>query len=847
MQNSLIIKEFEKFVNNKFNVYNSLFLNLPYPNVSNIGMLIPLLSHVCKTGLESGKDPIEIIELFFNTHTDLKTEEEKIDFMFRVIQYVERQVVLYDSVEDAAYTDLLNLENNLNLKDYIHLSESKNNKQKLIDKLSNFSTRIVFTAHPTQFYSHSVLEIIGNLRKLITKNSINEIDITLQQLGLTSLINSKKPTPLDEAKNVIYFLSTIYYDAVIELYSSIKKNLPDNFDNPNIIQFGFWPGGDRDGNPFVTAETTMDVADNLRMSLMNCYYNDLKKLEPKLTFKKVEENLDQLINKVYSNVFEKSNTIKYDELLTSLIEIKDLVIKEYNGLYLEEIENLIDKVKIFRTHFASLDIRQNHKVHKQTIEEILKKENLIKDTLDELHKDELIEILLNKNISVSTDQFENELVKDTIKTISRIHFIQEKNGEIGCNRYVISNSEDIYSVLFVFALLKWCYWHNENIPIDIIPLFESIEGMANSEKIMNELFTLTQYRKHIFQRNNYQTIMLGFSDGTKDGGYLQANWSIFKTKENLTSVCKNYNIEPIFFDGRGGPPARGGGKTHRFYASQSDRIANNAIQITIQGQTISSKYGTKDHFIHNSEMLITAGLSHYLFEKDNAISESSRNLIERIADVSFEKYTSLKNHMMFVPYLENKSTLKFYGDTKIGSRPTKRGNNKNLELKDLRAIPFVGSWSQLKQNVPGYFGLGTAIKTLVDDGKFEELKNLFNTVPFFKTLILNSMMSLKKCNFDLTRYIAKDIDYKDFWEILLNEFELTKEMTLLISQHKFLMEEEPISRSSVEIRENIVLPLLVIQQAALQKIESGSEYKSDYEKMVRRSLYGNINASRNSA
>lgn len=223
MQNSLIIKEFEKFVNNKFNVYNSLFLNLPYPNVSNIGMLIPLLSHVCKTGLESSKDPIEIIELFFNTHTDLKTEEEKIDFMFRVIQYVERQVVLYDSVEDAAYTDLLNLENNLNLKDYIHLSESKNNKQKLIDKLSNFSTRIVFTAHPTQFYSHSVLEIIGNLRKLITKNSINEIDITLQQLGLTSLINSKKPTPLDEAKNVIYFLSTIYYDAVIELYSSIKK------------------------------------------------------------------------------------------------------------------------------------------------------------------------------------------------------------------------------------------------------------------------------------------------------------------------------------------------------------------------------------------------------------------------------------------------------------------------------------------------------------------------------------------------------------------------------------------------------------------------------------------------
>ncbi len=848
MKNTIIEKVFDKEVKNKFNVYNSLFLNLPYPKVSNIGMLIPLLYEVCKSGLETGKEPIEILNSFFSSHTQLKTEEEKIDFMFRVIQYVERQVVLYDSVEDSAFSQLIRQENNLSLSDYIHLINSKSNKNELLQKLSTFSTRIVFTAHPTQFYSPSVLDIISRLRIFIAKNDINEIDILLQQLGLTSLINSKKPTPFDEAKNIIYFLRDVYYDAVIELYSEIKKNLQDiSFDNSNIIQFGFWPGGDRDGNPFVTADITNKVADELRMTLMKCYYSDLKKLEQKLSFRGVEEEIKILRDRIYLLMFDSTKSIRYSEILTSLDKIRKSLVNDYNSLYLEELESLIDKVKIFKTHFASLDIRQNHSIHKQVILEIFKQARLIRNSLEELSKDELIDILINKEIKIRIDEIENELVKDTIKNIAQLKFIQNKNGEEGCNRYIISNSEDIYSVLFVFALLRWFGWKTETIPMHIIPLFESIEGMANSGAIMDELFKIPEYREHISQHDNFQTIMLGFSDGTKDGGYLQANWSIFKTKENLTSVCKQNNIKAIFFDGRGGPPARGGGKTHRFYASQSDRIANNAIQITIQGQTITSKFGTKEHFKHNSEQLLTAGLSHSLFEKENSISDASRTIIDELANISYHKYTDLKNHNMFIPYLENRSTLKYYGDTNIGSRPTKRGDSKKLELKDLRAIPFVGSWSQLKQNVPGYFGLGTALKKLVDDGKLSELQKLFKEVQFFRALILNSMMSLNKCNFNLTGYIAKDDDFKELWEILFNEYELSKKMVLLISQYNILMEEEPISRSSIEIREKIVLPLLVIQQSALQKIEEESKYKNSYEKIVKRSLYGNINASRNSA
>jgi phosphoenolpyruvate carboxylase len=842
------LNAFENEVKKKFDVYNSLFLNLPFRTVSNVGMLIPLLQHVCRQGLDSGRDPLGILDSFFSDHTDITTEEEKIQFMFHVIRYVERQVVLYDSVEDAAFEQLVQLDDHLSLKDSVTLLAGNQKTCSLSDDLSCFSARLVFTAHPTQFYSPSVLDIIGNLKSMITRNEINQIDLKLQQLGMTSLINARKPTPFDEARNIIYFLRQVYYDAVGELYATVKKIVRNScFDCPAIIQLGFWPGGDRDGNPFVTAAITNDVADELRMNLMKCYYHDVKQLARKLTFKKVEDVLENLRARLYVAMFDPTKTMRYEEIMDPLADIRTALLENYNSLYLDELDTLIDKVKIFRTHFATLDIRQNHGVHRQTIEAILKQEKLIANRLDELGKTELLTILLNRDIVVQPDQFDDAIIKDTIATIAQMAHIQRKNGTEGCNRYVISHAEDIFSVLFVFSLLRWCGWKKGELPVDIIPLFESMEGMKNAGSIMQELFDIPQYRAHIVQRRDRQVIMLGFSDGTKDGGYLKANWSIYTTKETLSAVCDEHGIQAIFFDGRGGPPARGGGKTHRFYASHGKNIANHAIQLTIQGQTITSMYGTKAHFKHNCEQLLAAGLSTRLFETENEISAQDRQLIEKLAQLSFEKYTALKSHEMFIPYLENKSTLKYYGKTNIGSRPDKRGDKEQLDLEDLRAIPFVGSWSQLKQNVPGYYGVGTALQALVAEGKTDQLKQLFHGVPFFKALILNSMMALSKCYFELTAYIAEDDAYHDFWNMLLDEYRLSKEMVLMISGYRALMEEEPVSKKSIEIRERIVLPLLAIQQYALQKIERKSKHQPFYEKIVERSLYGNINASRNSA
>ena len=848
MQQTKRLEEFKKSVTNKFNIYNSLFLSLPYKNVENVGNLVPLLLDQCEKGLKEGKDPQEILEVFFSNFVNIQDERERLDFMFRMIQYVERQVVLYDSVEDSAFPKLQKYSSSLTIKDYFELVNRTKNWDKVSKKLSTFSARIVLTAHPTQFYTPAILDIIAELRSLIDQDRIYDIDVTLQQLGLTSLINAKKPTPLDEAKNIIYILRHTYYDAVGELYQYVKSNIRDDkFENYNLMKLGFWPGGDRDGNPYVTADITKQVADELRLTLMKCYYNELKGLRKKLTFKGMQEDLNDLSSKLYNAMFNVDAAISYSEIIGYLENIREKLRSDYHDLYLDELNQLMDKVHIFKTHFATLDIRQDHSKHLLVVESVLKKEGIIKESINEIKEQELVKLLLEKNFQLNPKDFEDDIVKDTIVNIKNLKSIQEKNGEDGCNRYIISNSEDIFSVLFVFGLFKWCGWDEKEITFDIVPLFETMKGMDASEEVMQTLFDIPQYRQHLERRRDIHTIMLGFSDGTKDGGYLKANWSILKTKETLSKVCKKNGVAAIFFDGRGGPPARGGGKTHRFYAAQTKDVANHEIQLTIQGQTITSTYGTKEQFIHNSEQLLTAGLSNNLFGKELTISAAQRKLIEELSELSFEKYDALKQHEKFMPYLEHRSTLKYYTKANIGSRPGKRGNKKQLTLSDLRAISFVGSWSQLKQNVPGYFGLGTAISALKEQGRLSEVKKLYKEVPFFRALMHNSMMSLAKSNFNLTGYMKEDPEFGDFWNILHDEFQLSKKMLLQISGDKMLMEDEAVSRESVKIREKIVLPLLVIQQNALYHITQNSEYKELYEKIVTRSLYGNINASRNSA
>jgi phosphoenolpyruvate carboxylase len=371
---------------------------------------------------------------------------------------------------------------------------------------------------------------------------------------------------------------------------------------------------------------------------------------------------------------------------------------------------------------------------------------------------------------------------------------------------------------------------------------------------MKSLYENRDYREHLLLRGDTQTIMLGFSDGTKDGGYLMANWAIYKAKEELTAISKLYGVDVVFFDGRGGPPARGGGKTHKFYASMGKNIANKQIQLTIQGQTVSSNFGTIDTAQYNIEQLIHAGISNDLFSsKEVTLQADEEELLQSLAVESYKAYSKLKDHPYFLQYLNEVSPLRFYNETNIASRPTKRKSSGRLELKDLRAIPYVGSWSQLKQNVTGYYGVGTALQWIDKQGKWAAVKRLYVDSPFFKTLLDNCEMAMKKCFFPLTEHFSAHPVYGEIWSLIYHEFELTQKYIFKLSGKNELMADYPVEQLSIQMRERIVLPLSTIQQYALTKFQAleksgtGSPLKEVYERLIMRSSFGIINAARNSA
>jgi phosphoenolpyruvate carboxylase len=854
-------ERFNDKVLSRYQVYNSIFSTLPYESIANTGVMLPLFEKICIEGYENNNNPSEIVESFFESYLKDSNEKEKITLLFRFIQYIERQVVLFDAVEDASFSHINNLDGIGTLRSLKEEVESKNKKPELKKYLSKFKVRPVLTAHPTQFYPGSVLGIITDLTKAVKKNDLALIKILLSQLGKTPFFKNKKPSPYDEAVSLTWYLENVFYNSISNIYKYIKSNIFDGEDFENdIINLGFWPGGDRDGNPFVTTEITLNTANKLRSDVIKNYYRDIRKLRRRLTFKNVENIVSDIENRLYKSIFndQKTPKISLEELKKKLYQIKEILISEHKSLFIDELDDLINKVNIFGYHFASLDIRQDSRIHSKVFESVFKISQsylgkIFPDNYLDLSEEEKMKVLSNIKGDVPLDLFKDEQAVSTLGSIRAMKTIQNINGEKGSNRYIISNNQNALNILEVFSMFRLSGW--EFPSVDIIPLFETVSDLTVAAKVMESVYSNEVYRNHLSSRANKQTIMLGFSDGTKDGGYLMANWSILKAKEALTSVSRKFGIKVLFFDGRGGPPARGGGNTHQFYASLGSFVESDEIQLTVQGQTISSNFGTTQSCQYNLEQLLSSGIQNRILSNSGETSNKEDKLIlENLAVISYKAYTDFKNHPKFLPYLEHMSTIKYYAKTNIGSRPSKRGKaNAEFDFSALRAIPFVGSWSQLKQNVPGFFGVGTALKFYSDKNKFYELKKLYNRSPFFRTLISNSMMSLTKSFFKLTSYMKEDPEFGEFWTIIYEEYKLSKKMILRLSGFKELMENEPANKASIQTREKIVLPLITIQQYALRKIkdiERRKVPKKDldvYEKMVTRSLFGNINASRNSA
>ncbi len=848
--------QYRNSVLNKYQIYNSLFLNLPFDAVYKTGVLLPLLTHACEQGYQNKQSPLEIISQFFSKQESLDTTEKQISALFKFIQYIERQIVLFDSVEEAAYE----LNHDLNGKGSIPYlatqAEYLNQTDTLREALQQYRIRVVLTAHPTQFYPGPVLGIMTDLSAAIKDSDLPVIEQLLQQLGKTPLFSNSKPTPFDEAVSLIWYLENVFYNTVKHTLQRIQskvfadQTLPDN----TFIELGFWPGGDRDGNPFVDSATTLKVADRLHRSILKCYYRDVRALKKRLTFDGVDELVNQLEQQLYQAAYmtHEKNQLSQQGLIDALNQIYHQVKNHHHSLYLDLVQDLINQAKCFGLYFATLDVRQDSRIHHQVMAEIARETAVLDPEYADLDPSQQLAALNNIKGSVDPSVLSTAVGQDTLNSILAMQKIQQSNGEAGANRYIISNCQSALNVMEVLAFFELAGWSEGPITVDIVPLFETIDDLVAAPAIMSALYQNPKYQQHVSQRKQQQTIMLGFSDGTKDGGYLAANWSILQAKENLTAVSRDHGIEVIFFDGRGGPPARGGGETHKFYASQSPDIANHATQLTVQGQTISSNFGNTQSAQYNLEQLLSAGLSSAIFPQRQGWDVNSKNLLQQLSELSLKKYSAFKQNPQFIPYLEKISTLKYYGMTNIGSRPSKRSADKGLVFEDLRAIPFVGAWSQLKQNVLGYYGVGTACETLSQAGKQGDLQVLYQQSGYFKALIDNSMMSICKSFMPLTAYLQQDPEFGGFWDNINNEFNSANQHLKSIAQVDALLLDQPLRKESIRVRESIVLPLLTIQQYCLQKIgQLEREEQPDkaliatYEKLVTRSLYGNINASRN--
>ncbi|MFP4432324.1 MAG: phosphoenolpyruvate carboxylase [Spirochaetota bacterium] len=843
----------------KYQLYNALFLSLPFERVRNAGILLPLFADFVTEGLEAGRSPAELVEEFFAEGSHLPEGATKTDLLFRFLQLAERQVVLFDALEDAAFPSIQDVDGAGSLKDTINQVIRGNKTEEYRRMLRDYRVRVVLTAHPTQFYPDDVLGIISDLAGALEADHLQSIYELLLQMGKTRFKNKAKPTPLDEARSLLWFIEHVFYETVPRIqHKALAPFLEDpreRVHHPPIVELGFWPGGDRDGNPFVTADLTLEIGNLLRATVLRLYKKDLRELRRRLTFPGILESLDRVAERLSETAEPYASA---EELLEELCSIQERLHEDHLGLYADRIEELILKVRLFGFHFATMDIRQDSRVHTRVVSQLLAAAGLRGEEEYEALPPEdrltaVTEALCDlQRVTEARMRLPKGIAWDTLESLRSAEILRKTNGPRGVHRYIISNTRSAANVLEVLLLARVAC--GQNLILDIVPLFETINDLAGAERIVSTLLNHPLYADHLASRNMVQTIMLGFSDGTKDGGYVTANWEIFLAKRRLTTLCRSRGVRPVFFDGRGGPPARGGGNTHLFYRSLGNEIESTEIQITVQGQTVSSKYGTRELARYNLEQLVSAGIANQLLSgNDNRLSGDDIERLSRLSKASRDCYQELREHPRFLDYLAEMTPLSYYGQTNIASRPTSRDSSGELSLENLRAIPFVGAWSQMKQNVPGYFGLGTGVEALWNRGEGDELQGLYRRSLFFRTLVNNAMQSLRKTYLPLTAFLRDDPKYGEFWETLKEEAGRTETMLRRVSGMDELLAEDPTNRDSIAMREQMIRPVLVVQQYALSVLRNlkdvddpdAAKRREICEKIVIKSLASSVNASRN--
>ena len=880
-------RAFDEHVATRYRLYSGLLLGLPYDLLQRVGRLLPVFAEHCRRALQQGESPSSIVQRFF-AENPLLTDVGKDEALFLFLQLIERQIVLFDALEDASFTFMHDLAGPGSASELIATVRRDNRREDLAGLLEQAATRIVLTAHPTQFYPDTVQHIIQDLRAALTRNDPAEAERLLLQLGKTRFTNRERPSPVDEARGVLRALEDVFYDVLPEIAGRMivaahgRERLPKHLPaRPNLL-VGFWPGGDRDGNPSVTASVTLEVARLLKERVLERHCSAAGSLARRLTFAGVYERIltvrdrlratwlgaaDRRGPSASEDVSGQPSYANAQELLDELLRLREIIIRDHQRLFLDELDDFILKVHTFGFYFASLDLRQSSDVFFSSLRElVLRSQSSLSSSEREIFERAesaqqvpfgLLEQLLDR-VPAFPAELEPGLAsttRDTVEVLRLVPHIQERNGEIGLHRIIISHTRGTEDGMVVLIMARLAGLTPEQTRLDVVPLFESIGDLEHSREILARLFASPAYRALLDRRQQRQVVMLGFSDGTKDGGYLTANWSIRQARCNLTELGRSQGIRMIFFDGRGGPPARGGGNTHRFYRSRDSKIEQWETQLTIQGQTISSNFGSPEMAHYHVEQLFTANLENLLSpDRPDDPPQEFLPLLADLSAASFRAYRELRDDPALLALLGEKSPLPLFGHLTIGSRPASRRASAGIDLENLRAIPFVATWSILKIQIPGFFGLGTALQGMLDAGRDKDLQHLYRGSRFFRALLDNAAMSLLKSRFDITAHLGRDEQVGRVWQKIRDEARRVEYCILRVAEQPRLLANDPMIRASIRFREDVVLPLLVIVHDAFARFNSLSqEGRADCDegvrarKMALKGMAAVINATRNAA
>ncbi|CJR04193.1 phosphoenolpyruvate carboxylase [Streptococcus pneumoniae] len=831
------------------------------------------------------------------------------DEMVYISRYFSILPLLINISEDVDLAYEINHQNNID-QDYLgKLSTTIKlvaEKENAVEILEHLNVVPVLTAHPTQVQRKSMLDLTNHIHSLLRKYRdvklglinkdkwYNDLRRYIEIIMQTDMIREKKLKVTNEITNAMEYYNSSFLKAVPHLTTEYKRLAQAhglNLKQAKPITMGMWIGGDRDGNPFVTAKTLKQSALTQCEVIMNYYDKKIYQLYREFSLSTSIVNVSKQVremarqskdNSIYREkelyrraLFDiqskiqatKTYLIEDEEVGTryetandfykDLIAIRDSLLENKGeSLISGDFVELLQAVEIFGFYLASIDMRQDSSVYEACVAELLKSAG-IHSRYSELSEEEKCDLLLKEleedpRILSATHAEKSELLAKELAIFKTARVLKDKLGDDVIRQTIISHATSLSDMLELAILLKEVgLVDTERARVQIVPLFETIEDLDHSEETMRKYLSLSLAKKWIDSRNNYQEIMLGYSDSNKDGGYLSSCWTLYKAQQQLTAIGDEFGVKVTFFHGRGGTVGRGGGPTYEAITSQPLKSIKDRIRLTEQGEVIGNKYGNKDAAYYNLEMLVSAAINRMITQKKSDTNTPNRYeaIMDQVVDRSYDVYRDLVfGNEHFYDYFFESSPIKAISSFNIGSRPAARKTI--TEIGGLRAIPWVFSWSQSRVMFPGWYGVGSSFKEFINKNpeNIAILRDMYQNWPFFQSLLSNVDMVLSKSNMNIAFEYAKlceDEQVKAIYETILNEWQVTKNVILAIEGHDELLADNPCLKASLDYRMPYFNILNYIQLELIKRQRRG-ELSSDQERLIHITINGIATGLRNS-